>query len=111
MANPSVSNRSEAIVHVLHVDDDEMFLDVSKEILQSDNIFEVTSVLSVDEATNKLADKQYDVVVSDYEMPNKDGLVFLRELREHQNQVPFILFTGKSREEVTIKALNLGANT
>ncbi len=52
---------------------------------------------------------QYDVVVSDYEMPQKDGLQFLKELRENKNNIPFILFTGKGREEIAIQALNLGA--
>jgi PAS domain S-box-containing protein len=42
-------------------------------------------------------------------MPKKDGLQFLKELREQKNEIPFILFTGKGREEVAIKALNLGA--
>ena len=53
---------------------------------------------------------QYDVVISDYEMPQKDGLQFLTELRKQNNNIPFILFTGKGREEVAIKALNLGAD-
>ena len=64
----------------------------------------------MDEAFKKLLTKQYDVVVSDYEMPQKNGLQFLKELREGKNGLPFILFTGKGREEVAIEALNLGAN-
>ena len=43
-------------------------------------------------------------------MPQKTGLEFLKELREQQNEIPFILFTGKGREEVVVKALNLGAD-
>jgi DNA-binding response OmpR family regulator len=48
--------------------------------------------------------------VSDYEMPKKDGLMFLKELRDRKNEIPFILFTGKGKEEVAVKALNLGAD-
>ena len=51
----------------------------------------------------------YDVVVSDYQMPDKDGLEFLKELRKKGNTIPFIVFTGKGREEIAMKALNLGA--
>ena len=58
----------------------------------------------------KLAAKTYDLVVSDYEMPHKNGLDFLQELRQNKNLTPFILFTGKGREEIAIKALNLGAD-
>jgi len=63
-----------------------------------------------DEAFKKLSAGQYDVIVSDYQMPIKIGLDFLKELREKGNNVPFILFTGKGREEVAVKALNLGAD-
>ncbi|MCK4816093.1 PAS domain S-box protein, partial [bacterium] len=38
------------------------------------------------------------------------GLQFLRELRENGNNIPFIIFTGKGKENVVIEALNLGAN-
>ncbi|HSV42347.1 MAG TPA: PAS domain S-box protein, partial [Methanomassiliicoccales archaeon] len=51
-----------------------------------------------------------DVVVSDYMMPGMDGLAFLKELRSVGNDIPFILFTGKGREEVVIQALNEGAD-
>ncbi len=71
---------------------------------------DIDNVSSVDEAFEKLATGHYDVVVSDYEMPQKDGLEFLKELREQHNKIPFILFTGKGREEVAIKALNLGVD-
>jgi PAS domain S-box-containing protein len=43
-------------------------------------------------------------------MPHKNGLEFLKELREQGKEIPFILFTGKGREEVVIKAFNLGAD-
>lgn len=97
-------------IRVLHVDDDACFLGVSKEILMMEGNFEIDHALSVDEVFKKLETANYDVVVSDYEMPQKDGLQLLKELREQKNEIPFILFTGKGREEVTIKALNLGAD-
>lgn len=34
----------------------------------------------------------------------------MKELRENGNDIPFIMFTGKGREEVAIRALNLGAD-
>jgi PAS domain S-box-containing protein len=72
--------------------------------------FFVDGALSADEAFEKLKAQPYDVVLCDYEMPGKDGLEFLREIREQRNDVVFMLFTGKGREEVAITALNLGAD-
>jgi DNA-binding NarL/FixJ family response regulator len=52
----------------------------------------------------------YDVVVSDYAMPQMDGISFLKTVRDGDPEIPFILFTGRSREEVAIEALNFGAD-
>ena len=87
-----------------------LFLEFSKLILSSENNFEIDNATSVNEALKKMALKKFDVVVSDYEMPLKNGLEFLIELRENKSGIPFVLFAGKGREEVAVKALNLGAD-
>jgi PAS domain S-box-containing protein len=103
-------SKGASVIRVLHVDDDPYILDVSKELLKLEAHFEIDTAYSVDEAFRKLAQKSYDAVISDYIMPQKDGLQFLQELREKNNNIPFFIFTGKSKEEVAIKALNLGAD-
>jgi DNA-binding NtrC family response regulator len=98
-------------IHVLHVDDDPSLLEISKLILLDlASYFEIYCACYVDEALKKLAAGHYDVVISDFEMPKKNGLQFLAQLREENNELPFILFTGKGREEVALKALNLCAD-
>jgi PAS domain S-box-containing protein len=110
MANLKSSNENTSI-HVLHVDDDQAIQEITKLMLMDlSPIFAIDQACSVDDGFKKLATGTYDVVVSDYEMPKKNGLEFLKELREQNNQIPFILFTGKGREEIAIKALNLGAD-
>src|SRR4030066_2240555 len=118
MAKSTIEASTEAILNVaktkaikvLHVVDDLVFLEVAKQCLEMQDEINVDTVSSVDEALEKMKQKDYDAVVSDYQMPDKDGLEFLRELREEGNTVPFIVFTGKGREEVAIEALNLGAD-
>jgi DNA-binding response OmpR family regulator len=53
---------------------------------------------------------RYDAVVSDYQMPEMNGIELLKRVREAGSRVPFIIFTGKGREEVVIEALNSGAD-
>jgi PAS domain S-box-containing protein len=102
-------NRAD-VIRVLHVAEDPSILENSKLVLQALGNFEIDNAPCVDEAFKKLKVGNYDVVISDYEMPQRNGLQFLEELREDKNDIPFILFTGKGREEVAIKALNLGAD-
>jgi PAS domain S-box-containing protein len=97
-------------IKILHVDDDPDFLKVSKQILAERGSFQVDTASSVDEAAEKMKKETYDAIVSDYQMSDTDGLQFLKELREEGNSIPFVIFTGKGREEVAIKALNLGAH-
>ncbi|MFP3984418.1 MAG: PAS domain S-box protein [Candidatus Bathyarchaeia archaeon] len=97
-------------IRVLHVDDENGFLKVAKQCLELDGSLEVDTACSVEDALEKMRKKKFDAVVSDYQMPEKDGLEFLRQLREGGNNIPFIIFTGKGREEVAVQALNLGAD-
>jgi PAS domain S-box-containing protein len=97
-------------IKVLHVDDDIVSLETTKEILEMNKNIKITSVDSANEAIRILKEQEFDVIVSDYQMPQKDGLKLLAQLRERGIETPFILFTGKGREDVAIKALNLGAN-
>ncbi|MCU0861970.1 MAG: PAS domain S-box protein, partial [Methanomassiliicoccales archaeon] len=70
----------------------------------------VTTATSVREAEGIMSSLPFDAVVSDYQMPGQDGLEFLERLRSAGNGIPFVLFTGKGREEVAIRALNHGAD-
>ncbi len=107
---PTSATPEETLIRVLHVDDEPGLLKTTKQILEAMGSFQVETALSVKEAMQKLEEKEFDAVVTDYQMPRKNGLDFLRELRENENNIPLILFTGKGREEVAIEALNLGAS-
>ena len=92
------------------MDDDEEFLECAKELLGMQGNFEVSVACSVDEALEVLGGGCFDVVISDYKMPKKNGLDFLMILKAQNSLLPFIIFTGKGREEVAIRAWNLGVD-
>jgi PAS domain S-box-containing protein len=95
---------------ILHVDDDLSFLKVAKQCLEIQGKFQVDTASSVEQAMEKMQNTDYDAVVCDYQLSGKDGLEFLKELRQKGDAIPFIVFTGRGREEVVVRALNLGAD-
>jgi PAS domain S-box-containing protein len=99
------------MIRVLYVDDEETLLELAKEFLESPNEIVLETATNARTGLGIIKEGQIDVVVSDYMMPEMDGLAFLRELRSSGNDIPFILFTGKGREEVVIQALNEGADS
>ncbi|MHA2232453.1 MAG: response regulator [Candidatus Hodarchaeales archaeon] len=100
-----------SMFRILAVDDEKELLLVTKMFLtQEEPAFAVTTVTSAQKALQKLTEEHFDAVVSDYQMPNMNGIEFLERLRRKNNTIPFILFTGKRSEDVVIKALNLGAH-
>ncbi|MGB7788155.1 PAS domain S-box protein [Methanoregula sp.] len=95
---------------VLYVDDEKLLLDLCRTYLEKTGDFTVDTTDSVPAALKKIKDTAYDAIVSDYQMPETDGLTFLKEIRSQSGDIPFILFTGKGREEIVIDAINNGAD-
>lgn len=98
------------MITVLLVDDEPVLLDIGRMFLEKIGEFKIHVAQSGEEAINKLHIGEYDAVVSDYEMPEMSGLLLLREVRTTWPDLPFILFTGRGREEIVIEALNSGAD-
>ena len=105
-AQPLLSERQ---VEILHVDDSPQMTSVTADCLeQQRERFEVWTANSAADGLALLEDRRFDCVVSDYEMPDRTGVEFLRSVRERNEELPFILFTGKGSEEVASEAISAG---
>jgi PAS domain S-box-containing protein len=98
------------MVTVLYVDDEPGLLEIGKLFLETTAGFAVDILPSAAEALAVIQEKEYDAIISDYQMPVMDGIAFLKAVRKGGYTVPFILFTGRGREEVVIEAINNGAD-
>lgn len=100
------------MIRVLIVDDDPAILELAALFLARSGDIQVDPTETAAEGLERLegGERNYHVVVSDYAMPGMDGIAFLKAVRSRKLEIPFILFTGKSREEVVIEALNSGAD-
>ena len=98
------------MINVLYVDDEPGLLEIGKLFLERTNDIRVEIINSATQGLDQLDIINYDVIVSDFQMPHMDGIEFLKRVRSAKGDVPFILFTGRGREEVVIEAINSGAD-
>lgn len=98
------------MISVLYVDDEPGLVALLRHYLQETGEFEVVTAGSGTEALALLERFRVDVVVSDYQMPGMNGIDLLRECRRRFGDLPFILFTGRGREEIVIEAIEHGVD-
>jgi PAS domain S-box-containing protein len=98
------------MISVLYVDDEPDLLEIGKHFLERDGKFRVDTTTSATEALTLVGSSRYEAVISDYQMPEMDGIELLKQIRASGNTIPFIIFTGRGREEIVIQALNEGAD-
>jgi PAS domain S-box-containing protein len=98
------------MISVLYVDDEQALLEIARLFLEETGGFRVGTAISARDALKDDTIRSYDAIVSDYQMPGMDGIEFLKIVRERYGDIPFILFTGRGREEVVIEAINNGAD-
>ncbi len=98
------------MISVLLIEDDYHLLRVTREYLTKKGTILIHTAVSASAAIKLLSTRNYDAIVSDFQMPDMDGIELLKYLRASGNDTPFIMFTGRSTEQVVIEALNNGAD-
>ena len=88
------------------IDDEPMVTQSIKNFLALETDYEVLVFNSPREAIDSLRDRPVDVVISDYLMPDLNGIEFFLKLKEFQPQATRILLTGYADKENAIKAIN-----
>jgi len=93
---------------VLLVDDDVTVLRAVGRALRSQGYYVVTA-RDGEEAVRQIAEHAFDAILSDISMPGIDGIQLLRQVREHDLNVPVILITGEPAVRTAVQALEYGA--
>ena len=96
----------ESDITILLVDDEEMVLTSIRSFLAIETDYRVHTFTSPVKALLELDRLNIDLVISDYLMPDMDGITFLGRVKERFPQVPRILLTGYADKENAIKAIN-----
>jgi len=96
-------------IRVLHVEDQPEFADVVATVLErADERFIVETAASASEALDRLTREEFDCVLSDHDVPGRDGIALLETVRETDPDIPFVLYTGTGGEDVASEAISAG---
>ena len=88
------------------VDDEDMVLTSIRSFLALETEYDVATFTSAKDALAFIEGSGADLVISDYLMPEMDGISFLARVREENPEIPRILLTGYADKENAIKAIN-----
>ena len=91
---------------ILVLDDDKLVTSSLKSLLMLEGFTDVVYFNSPNSAVEYLKDNQRDVIISDFMMPEMNGLEFLSEAKKMYPNSSMILLTGYADKENAIKAIN-----
>jgi two-component system cell cycle sensor histidine kinase/response regulator CckA len=97
-------------LHILHLEDNPRDAELISSLLESDGLdCAIRHVKTKEEFESAIVTDEFDVILSDFALPNYNGLSALQEARRKVPAVPFILLSGTVGEEVAIQSLKTGA--
>jgi two-component system chemotaxis response regulator CheY len=101
-----------AAFKVMIVDDQFSVRQITRNTLEQLGIRHIFEAEQGKEAFEKVALQPVDLIISDYNMPEMDGMELLRAVRGSpaMRKIPFILLTGRGDRELVVKAAQAGVN-
>lgn len=93
---------------ILVVDDEPNYLIVLSELLRDEG-FEVFTAPGADEAMHIVHDVDLDLVITDMQMPDKNGSALMEEVKDHDPDLPVIIITAYAEVDKAVAAMQAGA--
>lgn len=99
-------------IPILIVDDYKTMLRIIRNLLKQLGFENVDEATDGTNALSKLRDKDYELIISDWNMEPMTGLQLLKEVRsdERMKGMPFIMITAESKSENVLSAKEAGAS-
>ncbi|MBU1056145.1 MAG: PAS domain S-box protein [Proteobacteria bacterium] len=98
-------------IRILYIDDYELDRELVKDVLEKEHGgFEVTEASDKHEFEALLKNREFDLVLSDFNIAGFEGLEVLETVQAHDSGIPVIIVTGTGSEEIAVKALKQGAS-
>ena len=95
---------------ILLVDDSGTMRTIQKRVLAKLGVEDVTEAEDGCQALKAFEEQSFDIILSDWNMPNMDGLTFLKEIRQRDKDIPFIMITTESERARVVAAIQAGCS-
>jgi len=92
-------------VSIICIDDEPLILNISKIYLGKKGYL-VSTAECPEKALELIRKNNYDIIISDYEMPKMNGIDLFKEIKREGDPPPFILFSGKERKSIIFEIIN-----
>ena len=96
------------VYRILLVDDEPNVLSALRRIFRREN-YQIESAMSGEEALKVLAQNEFQLMISDFKMPEMDGAVLLKRVKDLYPDVIRIMLTGYADTDAVMGAINEGA--
>jgi len=93
---------------ILVVDDDPSFNSMLCSFLSRNN-YQAEKAFSAESALSVFKSKQFDLVLTDFKLPDMDGLKLIAHIKQDKPNLPVILITNYSDIRIAVKSIKLGA--
>lgn len=98
------------ILNILLTEDNHDDIELTtKSLRQLDHPYSIDFASNGEECLEKLQKKDYHIVLLDYQIPGKDGLLIIKEIRERGLDLPIVMVTGQGSERVAAESIKYGA--
>ncbi len=95
---------------VMLIDDSKTMRNIQRSVLRQLGIEQVEEACDGQDALSKVGAFQPDLILVDWNMPNMDGLSFIKAFRKQDKTTPLIMVTTEAEKSRVIEAIKAGVN-
>ncbi len=97
-------------MRIMLIDDSKTMRNIQKSVLKQLGYTEVEEACDGQDALSKIGAFQPELCLVDWNMPNMDGLSFVRAFRQQNKSTPLIMVTTEAEKSRVIEAIKAGVN-
>lgn len=107
---PAIKAEDRHMTKIFIVEDNEVYATLLQHTLESEDKYDIQMIKSADELFKKIH-LNPDIVTIDYNLPDRNGLDVLKEVKNYNKDIQAIILSGQERVDVVVECYNHGASS